>query len=137
MHLRINYITAVRSISMFIIVILVIFFRNIKAIKWSYFCYNRIFVDSFVFKRSFRLLSNLFLFQIMIKNCKRYCVPTSLPCRLRVVGSCVRQKISSIFSKFITLDQIQSVLILHDRFPSAYLFIRRVFHLSSRISRKN
>src|SRR5512145_2114106 len=85
MHLRIDYVTAVRSISMFIIVILVIIFRNIKATKWSYFCYNRIFVESFVLKCSFRLLSNLFLFEIMIKDCRTVLCPNivTLP-----VGGC-------------------------------------------------
>src|SRR5215510_9103387 len=90
MHLRINYITTIRSLSMLIIIILVIIFCNKEVTKWSYFCHYWIFVDSFVFKRSFRLLSNFFLFQIMIKDCRTVLCPNIVT--LSIKGSGIMRK---------------------------------------------
>src|SRR5687768_13537285 len=138
MHLGINDVTAVRSISMFIIVVLVIILCNIKATKWSYFCYNRVFVSSLILKISFGLLSNLFLLQIMIKDCRTVLCPNivTLPVKGRGIV-CTPENVKyflKIYNLRIKFDLYRFCI---PGSPSAYLFIRRVFYLSSRISRKN
>ena len=67
----------------------------------------------------------------------RYCVPTSAPCRFRVVGSCASPKTSSSFSKLIFGDHK-----LFDYFrvsckPCAYLLVCGIGDFPTCVTRNN